>query len=367
MGLINIQSMQGPIISGIQQIGVGNNDVQKTFTWYRRQLGMDIPVFDEAAQAELMLPYTGGEPQSRHAILAINMQGGGGLEIWQYVGRDPVPPKFQIQLGDLGIFAAKFKAADPKLALDKLKSNKQKILGDLAQDPSQRQHFFMEDLHGNAIQILPSDVKFSKTKSLTGGVYGAIIGCSDIDASMKLYKDVLGYDKVAYDQSGNFEDFAVLPGGKGKFRRVLLQESKARDGAFSRLFGPSEIELVQALDREPRQMFEGRYWGDPGYIHLCFDVKGMSALREKCTKAGFPFTVDSSSAPASADSFDMGEAAGHFTYIEDPDGTLIEFVEAHKIPIMKKIGWYLNLRKRDPKKPLPNWMVRAMGFGRVKD
>ena len=45
-------------------------------------------------------------------------------------------------------------------------------------------------------------------------------------------------------------------------------------------------------------------------------------------------------------SFDMGEAAGRFSYIEDPYGTLIEFVETHKVPIIKKIGWYINLKKR---------------------
>ena len=33
----------------------------------------------------------------------------------------------------------------------------------------------------------------------------------------------------------------------------------------------------------------------------------------------------------------MGEAAGHFSYIQDPDGTLIEFVETHKVPILKKL------------------------------
>jgi hypothetical protein len=65
-------------------------------------------------------------------------------------------------------------------------------------------------------------------------------------------------------------------------------------------------------------------------------------------------------------SFDMGEAAGHFAYIEDPDGTLIEFVETHKVPIIKALGWYLNMTKRDPHKPLPAWMIRTLSFSRVK-
>ena len=63
----------------------------------------------------------------------------------------------------------------------------------------------------------------------------------------------------------------------------------------------------------------------------------------------------------------MGEDAGHFSYIEDPDGTLIEFVEAHKLPIFKKWGLFINLKKRKHKKPLPDWMLKTMSFNRVRD
>jgi len=100
------------LISGIQQIGIGNVSVYDTFKWYRQNLGMDVPVFDEAAEAELMLPYTEGQPRSRHAILALNMNGGGGAEIWQYTSRVGQPASFEIKLGDLGINISKFKSLD---------------------------------------------------------------------------------------------------------------------------------------------------------------------------------------------------------------------------------------------------------------
>jgi hypothetical protein len=86
----------------------------------------------------------------------------------------------------------------------------------------------------------------------------------------------------------------------------------------------------------------------------------MDKLKDQCKKAGFPFTVDS------ANSFDMGEAAGRFSYIEDPDGTLIEFVETHKIPIMKKIGWYLDLTKRPYGKPLSPFIINMLKLMKVK-
>ena len=177
-----------------------------------------------------------------------------------------------------------------------------------------------------------------------------------------LYQDILGYDKVIADVTGNFEDIAGLNSGNGKFRRVLLTHSEPRLGNFSRLFGQSTIELVQALDRKPRKIYEGRYWGDPGFIQICFDVKNMNALKEKCESMGFNFTVDSSA----KGEFDMGEASGHFTYIEDADGTLIEFVETYKIPLIKKLGINLNLRNFNPQKPISDWMLKALRFGRVK-
>jgi len=191
-------------------------------------------------------------------------------------------------------------------------------------------------------------------------VYGAVIGVTDIDRSLKFYKDILGYDKVLSDTTGIFNDSEFLPGGNAEMRQVILTHSQERKGAFSPLFGQSEIQLVECKSREPNMIFKDRMWGDLGYIHLCFDISGMDALRQSCKSYGCGFTVDSGD-------FDMGEAAGQFAYIEDPDGTLIEFVETHKVPIMKKLGWYLNLKKRNPEKSLPRWMIKAMGFGRVKD
>jgi hypothetical protein len=106
--------MKDYIISGIQQVGIGVSNVHEAFAWYNSRLGMDIPIFEEAAEANLMLPYTGGMPHKRHAILAINIKGGGGFEIWQYTSRTPVPANFVPQLGDLGLFCAKIKSAGRK-------------------------------------------------------------------------------------------------------------------------------------------------------------------------------------------------------------------------------------------------------------
>ncbi|WKK76069.2 VOC family protein [Marivirga salinae] len=353
--------MSGKIISGIQQIGIGVSDVQAAFKWYRQNFGMSVPVFEEAAEAALMLPYTGGEPRSRHAILAINMQGGGGFEIWQYTSRKPEGPKFEPQLGDLGINIAKMKSKNVEATYELFNRRGLNVLGDLQNDPYGKPTFFVKDPWDNIFQIVTSNSWFQQRKTdLPGGPNGAIIGVTDIEKARTLYSDILGYDTVIYEEEGVFDDLKAVPGGDKKLTRILLRHSKPMEGAFSPLLGASEIELVLAENRKPKKIFEDRFWGDLGYIHLCYDINGMQALKEECEAKGFNFTVDS------ANSFDMGEAAGHFTYIEDPDGTLIEFVETHKVPIMKKIGWYLDLKKRNPKKPLPRFMLKAMGMSEVK-
>jgi len=348
-------------ISGIQQVGVGIPELQKAWKWFRINFGMDVKIFEDAGSAELMLRYTGNKPQKRHAVLAVNMQGGGGMEIWQYTERVSQPCPFEIQVGDLGINICKIKSPDIAKAFENLKNLGCKMLSEIVKNPSDEDTFFVQDPYNNIFQIVGSQVWFSQTKKNTGGTGGCIIGVKDIDHALNLYSGILGYDEVVYDKSGIFGDLQTLPGGKEEFRRVLLREKENRKGPFVNLFGKSEIELVQVNNRKAKDIFEGRQWGDMGFIHLCFDICHMNDLKDVCEKAGFPFTIDT------GEVFQMGSAAGRFAYCEDGSGTLIEFVETYKVPILKKFGFYLDLTKRNREKPLANWMLKALGMNKVKD
>ncbi|MDD4150468.1 MAG: VOC family protein [Bacteroidales bacterium] len=359
--------MKNFVISGIQQVGIGVEDFSEAWKYYIDVFNMDVRILEDDTVAERMLPYTGNKAQKRHACIAINMQGGGGFEVWQYSDRKPKKIDFDIHLGDYGIFATKIKSRNVNLTYELFKVNPNiTILGELNKSIDKCHTFFIKDPFGNVFQIVHDKYVLRDEKRSTGGPVGAIIGVSDIEKSLTVYRDILGYDEVIADKTGVFDDFKALNSGNQKFRIVLLTHSEPRKGSFSKLFGKSYIELVQALEREPRKIYEGRFWGDPGFIQICFDVRNMDALRSHCESCGHPFTVDSAIKDDTASSFDMGDAAGRFTYIEDPDGTLIEFVETHKIPLLKALGLNLNLLKRDPEKSLPLWMLKALRFSRVK-
>lgn len=347
-------------ISGIQQVGIGVNDVNKAWKWYRKAFGMDICVFEDTAVARLMKHYTNGKECERYAALAINMEGGGGFEIWQHTSFEAQAPQFDVQLGDTGIFIVKMKCRNVPRAFQLHQEMGCELLSDICKDPSGNAHYYLRDPFNNIFEVLHDDYVYKKQKSATGGVAGAVIGVSNIDRALMVYADILEYSMVEYDQTGVFADLKGLPGGEQRVRRVLLKH-EARSGAFSKLLGPTKIELVQSLDRKPEYIFENRIWGELGYIHLCFDVNGMEELEKESITKGHPFTANS------ANSFDMGVAAGHFAYISDPDNTPIEFVESHKLPIIEKLGWYMNLKDRNPKKPLPRWMTNTLAWSRIKD
>ena len=341
------------LISGIQQVGIGVVNAGESFKWYNANLGLDVPVFDDIAEAKLMVNYTDGNIRQRRAILAVNMAGGGGAEIWESKRPLPIACGFEPQIGDLGIFAIKIKSQ----TLPFLAKNRNITL---FQTPENKPTAWIKDNYGNQIQLVDDESWFQKGLSKTGGILGVILGVSDMQKALKLYKDILGIDNVVYDQTGKFDDFVSLGADNKIFRRVLLRKPQSANGAFSRLFGNIELELVQEIGSVVNTIFKGRSWGDLGFIHLCFDTLNMDKLGEKLKSNNYPFVVDS------ANSFDMGDAAGRFTYIEDPDGTLIEFVETHKVPVLKKIGWFITLKKREYQKPLPDWMVKTLSWGRVK-
>lgn len=345
------------IINGIQQIGIGVLDVKTVFNWYRKHLGFDILLFRDEAVAKLMTQYTNGHAEHRDAYLSLNMVGGGGLEIWQFKNRKPCGPSHPIQFGDLGIYAMKIRCAHLAKMHDYLKQIKVRNLTRLVAPENHNAYFYFDDPFGNKVQLVEDSYSFCQNASANGGVMGVVMGVSDMEKSMGFYKNLLGYSIVLYDA---IETLPPVIDSTKRYRRVLLRQDCQIKGGFGDLLGPSQLELIQVLDRKPTKIFKDRLWGDLGYIHLCFDVQGMDSIREKAKQMKHPFTVDSSN------SFDMGDAAGHFSYVEDPDGTLIELVETHRVPILKSLGLFLNLQKRNPNKTLPRWVVKSLRIHRQR-
>ena len=303
-------------ITGIQQAGIGVTDADVAKYVYRDLFGMDVLVFDDSASADLMKQFTGNIIHQRRAILSINMQGGGGFELWQFTSRKPSLLSASTRLGDIGIFAIKIKTADIQKAHAHFTSNTLVETSPVFISPNNKKHFWVKDTYGNHFDIVEHDCIFNKTKSTCGGVTGAVIGVTDMDKALDFYTNILAIDKVVYDIKETINDCPYVNETGIIYRRVLITKVASASGAFSRLLGDVQIELVQATNYIANKIFHNRYWGDCGFIHLCFDVTDMDALKKHTAMRKRSFSVDS------ADSFSMGDSTGRFCYIEDPDGTL---------------------------------------------
>ena len=348
------------VICGIQQVGIGVADVEEAFKWYIKAFGCDIKVVDDDHDAERMLPYTGGKPQPKRAILAINLRGGGGFEVWQPKGRELRYLTEKPRLGDLGIFACKIKSSDIERSYNHFKQLQGASLqGEIKKNPIGKRHFFLYDPYYNLFEVEEDEYVFSNIDKPTGGANGVIIGVSNIEKSAEFYNKLIGYDTIVYDETGVFDDLKNICGGDKRLRRMMIKPSAPIQGPLCEIMGTSQIELVQSPDIQPIRLYKNRWWGDPGFIHLCFDIRKMAGIKKAAEALGHPFVCDSGA------DFLMGDAGGHFTYVEDPDGTLIEFVETFKIPILKKLGIYLHLKNKDDRKPLPRYITKALKFLKV--
>lgn len=349
-------------ITGIQQVGIGTEDLMASWKWYADLFQMNIRVLEDDNTADLMIPYTENVPEKRHACVTCNLQGGGGFHLWQFTGRKPVLPSFDSLIGDLGIFMVTIKSHDIEKYHEEI-SSKWRDVSSIAVDPRGIPTFYVHDPFGNCFQVIEDNNIFLDENRLSGGVVGVVIGVSDVERSQALYSDILGYDKVLYDKNGVFTDWQTLRGGDQHYRRILLGRTEKHTGPFSELFGAGAVELVQCLDRKPRKIFDGRQWGDPGFIHVGFDVVNMEEFMTLCESKGYRFSVDSA---VENNLLGTGDASAHFTCLEDPDGTVIEFVETFKLPVVGKLNMFVDLMKRDRTQPLSRTFFHMMKLNRVK-
>lgn len=350
-------------VNGLQHVGVGVPDHGGSWKWYRKFLGMDIKMFNGEAEAPLMKIYTKGQVINKRAAMILNLQGGTAIEVVSPTSFKASNASVDFELGDLGIYVTQIKAPDVAKAFAWYKKNGADLIDGLQEWAYGGKTFYVRDPNGLLFQIVPGNQWYTKIRHVTGGPIGSTIGVSDIDQAMTLYADLLGYDQILFDETAVFDDWkGSIPGGSKTFRRVRLTQGNMPGGGFAKLFADTYIELVQAIDYQPRKIYADRMWGDIGFVHLGFDVRGMKALGKDLAAKGFGFTCDTE------DTLDMGGTTRvHCTYIEDPDGTLIELIEVYKIPIVEKFGIFLDVEKRDPRKPLPDLMLKALRLSRIKD
>ena len=131
---------------------------------------------------------------------------------------------------------------------------------------------------------------------------------SDLDRSVRLYTDVLGFALLNRSERD--------PGFTG---RVVGVPGAHIDVAYVQAPG-HRLELIQYLKPDARGRVEARAC-DTGFAHVAFDVDDIDAVVAAVEKAGVAPLSAPQEIPAGPNK------GGKAVYTRDPDGCTIEFIQ----------------------------------------
>lgn len=353
-----------PMIHGIFHIGVGVRDLDVTWHFYRELLNFDVPLSRNQSKADRVGSLTGGI-QERKVIIALNLLGGGLIEIFQFTTKDPKPgPK--VEWGNTGFLSFTMKVLDIEKAWRDFQKEGVEVLTPPGRIASTEglgwKHMYFRDPEHNLLALteVPGMRHALKRRGANvGGILFPTIGVSDMERSLLFYGDLFGYRKVVCDWSGIDTGMNPVLGAAKTMRRVLLARDTDPSSLFRYYLDGGMLELVEVPGADTGHIYAGRGWGDQGIMELCFDVNYISATFQGLVEKGAQALVE-----PNEEDFEMdGNSSAFFAYVSDPDGTFIELAEIVSFPVF--LGLKFDLRKRGPQKPLSPTLLRLLRFARA--
>lgn len=150
------------------------------------------------------------------------------------------------------------------------------------------------------------------------------IGVSDMDASVRFYAE-LGFTDIAFDYTGPLGGIEAITGHDATQARVVYLRSSQPS-----VLGRSGIKLVQITNRPQPPLPDGFAYGEPGICEVCIHVKSYEQFHERLVAAGHTVLMEPNDQILEPYDTHCG-----LSYIEDPDGAKIEFIEWRSL----ESGW----------------------------
>jgi catechol 2,3-dioxygenase-like lactoylglutathione lyase family enzyme len=321
------------MINGIQHIGIGVTDRDKAFLFYNNALGFSVPISKHSGNCNGVIPLI-EKDEERKVVIALNSRGGGLVEIFQYTSKKPVPPAKEVDFSYSGFLFFGLKVKNVSKSLNIIERHGGKSVTEPSAftpmaEAGWRTAMFLdtEGIQAMLLEYPGSGVGHGNGGSRIGGVEYVGIGVSDIEDSVEFYTRVLGYDEIVYRTEGTYPEWDRLF-GKGRFmKRALLRRSRKPEGIFRHFLRGGMIELIQVEGNRGKHNFDGRKWGDIGFMELAFDVTDIDETLEAVERKGV-----SLAAPPYVQDMGMNTHAT-FAYIRDPDGSLLEFANTSSLPV----------------------------------
>lgn len=141
------------------------------------------------------------------------------------------------------------------------------------------------------------------------GVHHTCITVSDLERSIRFYRDLLGLELVMTEESERSGD------DRSKALGVPMAKVKL---AILRA-GNAQVELIEYMTAKGQPY--DRSNNDTGAMHIAFQVEDIDAVYKRMVEQGVRFTAPPATIPA-------GPMEGwRWTYFFDPDGVSLEIIQ----------------------------------------
>lgn len=322
------------MINAMQHIGLGVWDVDKTYGFYKRFFGYKVKLNDLTVASKEMEPVV-GSVETMRMMMAANPKGGGIIELIEHKSSPIRPFPEDGRYGFYGVLEAGYRVKQIDRVVAGMKAAGVPLLTPVCEQDlggGRKWRFaYLQDPDGFPLQLTEEIGSGAQVRSagkpVVEGLCHIGLGVSDLERSKAFYRNALGFDRVLYAFEGEMPEMEPVAGGPLRAKMAILERSQPASGPLSRLLPRGVLKLFEVKESRGRHAYKGRRWGDIGCMEFCMDVTDLPAVVADMKAKGIPIYLP----PVE---IDMGSGSkGMVAYVRDPDGSIVEFVEA------KSIAW----------------------------
>lgn len=309
--------MEKPKVTGIQHVGIGVRDIEKSRSFYKNVLSCTLSMADFGIMHNAMPDFFRTSPHVFKGCMVMQAQDSIVVECIQRLEPTPRPIHGRIRYGDIGVNKVTVETGNVEKWVQ---SNKDRInfvspiqkttlpgLGDYA-------FVYGTDPDGNLIEFvsgsnMPVEGDVGRIRSLG-------ISVTDLDRSVAFYRQYLDFDRMVIEPHEQFSGLVgeVSGNGQTRVRSCLLGNGN----------GFHMLELYEVSNPRGRSIPFHVLWGDYGYLEGCCVCDDILGLTKFFMTQGLEFV----SHPTAMEVHEEGiSGTAWFIYVRDPDGVPVEVLE----------------------------------------